>query len=393
VAGLILLALPVLAASSAGKGRWLTRLPAQLVEPANAESGAIPVLPSSYEWLPDRLLVQPDILVYADDYFHPAPATYVDRALQYLALPYLAFYGGNYAGFENALATGGPWSLVIFASENSGAPSSTRAALNAYVLGGGNLIAEDWYMGLDAGHALWTTLGVTWVGDDPSAAPISWWFPGHPFFITPFPAVPQFTARTNPGYGIIGQYVQPLGSFGPTGGYTATVCQQGHSALVIGNDGRTVFKGFLDGGNDADLNSNGVPDAQELWVNMISCLSAGSCPVPECEWGPAYDVTFFDDYGRSELCLNSSTGDYRYTVLKGTYAGQVFTGTAAITHYTPTYFLFGAPCNASSSHCLSGNWNTSRHAAAASLRSYTPRRFGSTLSDGNYLNSPPCGGP
>ncbi len=44
------------------------------------------------------------------------------------------------------------------------------------------------------------------------------------------------------------------------------------AALILGNGGRTVFKAFLDGQNDADLDNDGVMDGVELWINMISSM-------------------------------------------------------------------------------------------------------------------------
>jgi hypothetical protein len=123
-----------------------------------------------------------------------------------------------------------------------------------------------------------------------------------------------------------------------------------------------------------------------FFLDDISIVAA--CPTP----GPGYDMNFHDQYNRSELCLDSTTGDYVYNVLTGPYAGQSFTGTANIVQYLPTLFLFSTPCPPGSTHCLSGNWNVTRHSASAVLKSFTPVRFSATLFDANYNDSPPCGG-
>lgn len=39
--------------------------------------------------------------------------------------------------------------------------------------------------------------------------------------------------------------------------------------MVAGNDGRTLFRAFWDGPNQADRDGNGVPDGVQLWVNSI----------------------------------------------------------------------------------------------------------------------------
>ena len=38
---------------------------------------------------------------------------------------------------------------------------------------------------------------------------------------------------------------------------------------MLGNNDRTIFKGFIDGQNDKDLDNDGFPDNAELWINMI----------------------------------------------------------------------------------------------------------------------------
>ena len=44
---------------------------------------------------------------------------------------------------------------------------------------------------------------------------------------------------------------------------------------MIGNDGQTVYKGIRDLSTDADDDSDGVPDAVELWENIMTGLIEG----------------------------------------------------------------------------------------------------------------------
>jgi hypothetical protein len=55
------------------------------------------------------------ILVYADDYIHWAPNTFVDQALQLLGLSYTAYYDRELLRILKAALIGGTWDLVIFA--------------------------------------------------------------------------------------------------------------------------------------------------------------------------------------------------------------------------------------------------------------------------------------
>jgi Repeat of unknown function (DUF6923) len=212
------------------------------------------------------------ILIYADDIQHPAPNTFLDQALQALGLSYTAHYDGDWSGFLDSLTTQGPWDLVLVGNDMVGSSSSIRTALDNYVLGGGKLVIHDWAVSSDASHPLWTTLGIAFVSDDMDPPdPVFWWRPAHPFFNTP-ESVPQFTTLTGEIYGIYGQHVRRQPGFTALAGYTTPGPDADQAALILGNDRRTVFKGFLDGQNNADLDGDGVLDGVELWINLIHSM-------------------------------------------------------------------------------------------------------------------------
>lgn len=211
------------------------------------------------------------ILIFASDPYHAAPNTFLDQALQALGLSYTAYYS-DFVGFETALTAGGPWDLVLFESEVSGTPSSLWAALNNYVLGGGKLILNDWSVLFDPGNPLWATLGFEFVSNDTDPPdPVYWWKPAHPFFNTP-QSVPEFTTLTASIYGSYGQHVRRLPGFEALAGYTTPGPDPDQAALIVGNEGRTVFKGFLDGQNDANLDGDALLDGVELWINLIHSM-------------------------------------------------------------------------------------------------------------------------
>ena len=45
--------------------------------------------------------------------------------------------------------------------------------------------------------------------------------------------------------------------------------------MIVGNDARTVFKGFLDGQNSANLDADALMDGVELWINLIDGIQSG----------------------------------------------------------------------------------------------------------------------
>lgn len=230
-------------------------------------------LPSAKRWIsPIHSAATANILVYADEPVHLAPATFVDQALQGLGLPYTAYYDGEYGDFEAALTNAGPWDLVILAADNWSAPSTTLDALLAYVNGGGRLIAHAW--NVNGGHALWNAMGVSFVSDvgDPPD-PVYWWSASHPLFNQP-EGVPQFTSLDGGIFGVYGQNVNAIGDGVALAGYALTETA-GQAGLIVANEGRTIFRGFLDAQNSADLDADDKSDGMELWENLISYSLAG----------------------------------------------------------------------------------------------------------------------
>jgi subtilisin family serine protease len=228
------------------------------------------VTPSSWQWSPAAAAPARKVLVYADDPVHVAPDTHVDRALRRLGLPYTAHYNGDFAGFKANLDKGG-WDLVVLANDNVEMTADVLGALQSYVAGGGRLAAHSWLVGFSP-HQLWSTLGVGSVVDDRDPPdPVRWWDPGHAAVTVP-EQVPELTTLTAETYSIYGQHVTTLPGFEAVAGYTAAPAP-GEAALVIGNGGRTAFRGFLDGHNSADLDADGQPDGVELWVNLIEGLT------------------------------------------------------------------------------------------------------------------------
>jgi subtilisin family serine protease len=256
-----------------GSGEWLYRSETGVPMQSNQGDTAL-AYPSSYRWQPEGRLASLNILIYADDVIHTPPNTFLDMALQSLGLAYTAHYNGDWTGFETDLS-GGAWDVVLVGNDNWVPPASTLAALNTYVTGGGRLVFHSWTVAFDPGNALWTTLGFTWASDDNAPPdPVYWWEPGHPVFNDP-ESVPEFTSLNGGFYMVYGQHVEPLAGFQALAGFTTPGPDPNQAALVLGNDGRTVFKSFLDAHNSADLDGDTRMDGVELWINLIEGIQAG----------------------------------------------------------------------------------------------------------------------
>ena len=272
------------ARSSAGTATWLYRASEPVRLEAN-RGGRVPARPSAYRWQAAAPSGTGSILVYADDPVHPAPRTYVDLALQGLGLGYTAFYE-DWAGFEDALVSGG-WDLVLVANDNIPPDVSTLDAMADYVAGGGLMAIHSWTVGFEPGHPLWSLLGISFVADDTDPPdPVYWWDPGHPLFNDP-ESVPEVTQRDGDIYGIYGQHVAALDG-SALAGYTTPGPDPEEAAIVLGASENTIFKGFVDGDNSADLDDDGQLDGVEIWTNMIQGLFQGfSTDVPWLSVAPS----------------------------------------------------------------------------------------------------------
>ena len=256
----------------------------------------------------------PKILVYGDDFIHGIP-TYMDRALTRLHLSYTAYHVWAYAAFEDSLENGGPWDLVILSNEGGPAPpTSLLDALDQYVLAGGKLAIYCYLMGNTAEHPLWAHLGVSFreiVGTPP--LPVYWWEPDHLLFHAP-DSVPQFIALTSDMY-IYGQRVAPLPGGVAIAGYTQGGPQADQAAMVLGRRGSTIFRGFGDIANNADLNGDGVLDGVQLWENIIDYF-VGS--VPWMDEQPRWERVAAKTRSNSFMTVETTTmtvGTYRTAVV------------------------------------------------------------------------------
>jgi hypothetical protein len=103
---------------------------------------------------------------------------------------------------------------------------------------------------------------------------------------------------------------------------------------------------------------------------------------------PPYDTSFLDDAGNSLICFNSTTGDFKWTVLAGPGAGNSYTGTSVVTKNRLSTSL-NTPAGVSPGLRL--YWNRNLNSATAVLAPTMPTTSDPafTLSDANTTNNPP----
>jgi len=306
----------------AGTGVFKQDVKAAVEVPVNG-GGTKLAHPKAYTWTAAHPSADMSILVYADDIVHTAPETFIDQALQRLSLSYTAHYDADFEGFQSDLESGS-WDLVIFAGENFGPDFSLFDALNAYVDGGGRLVFTSWIVGFDPGQPLFEKLGFSYandVFDEPS--PVHWWEPEHPLFTFPEEA-PEWTDLNAIGYGVYGQTGDPLEGAEAAAGYTTPGPDEGAASLVIANDERTLFKGFVDASNDADIDGDDVLDGVELWENIVTGIGQGF--FTDVSWlseDPAAGTIPAHDSDAITLTIGDPSlapGEYRGTVVFQTNA-------------------------------------------------------------------------
>jgi len=251
-----------------GHGEWLQRstdgVPMQTI-------GGETVLahPSAYHWRPD-VPDSANVLIYADDFFELAPDTLLDYALQSLGVAYTAYYDGNFEGFARALAHDGPWDLVIFRDAYFDPHGVSFPEMLAYVRAGGVLVVDTGTIFRDFSDPLYAEMGVRYVSTLDMKT-VYWWQPSHRLFAVPEEA-PGHDVHCMPQWWPCTHLLDPVdGVSTAMVGYTASGSVAGQAALILRNDGRTLYKGFPDysSTHDEDADSDGRLDDIELWRNII----------------------------------------------------------------------------------------------------------------------------
>lgn len=116
--------------------------------------------------------------------------------------------------------------------------------------------------------------------------------------------------------------------------------------------------------------------------------------------GPTYDVSFMDDKGRSQFCVNTTTGAYQWSILSGPGAFSVFTGQLQVLNGGTLFVSLTTDPNALYlvydvyRHKANGYFYGSLLARPENAYAPAPPVY-SPLTDKNTRNDPPCreGGP
>jgi hypothetical protein len=215
------------------------------------------------------------ILVFDDNPINLEPS-FVSQAMDQFGLEY-TLESVSIERFAEYL-TASEWDLVIMNNTVVDIRFSTVLdLLNTHVVSGGRLIIYSAYHSSNLiDHELWGTLGVDFVDTNivpyrGEASPVYWWEDTHLIF-TYLRSVPEFLENINYWDGAeawsVQNSVRARQGFQALGGYSETP-SEGTAAIVVGNSSKTVYLGYADFINQADLDADSIEDASELWMNLI----------------------------------------------------------------------------------------------------------------------------
>jgi hypothetical protein len=201
--------------------------------------------------------------------------TDLDQALRSLDIPYTAVYA-NIPVFRETLV-GEDWDAVIFDHQLAFIYPFDLPVFDElldFQRRGGRLIASTWQIAEIPDHPLWAELGFRWLEDYETPEPVVWTDAEPRFFDVPND-VPDFI-QLEDLYLIDGHRTAAL----PGATVLARLLGrgQGADAMILANEGRTLYRAFLDGPNVSDRDQDGVLDTIELWRGLLVQMLAEDLP-------------------------------------------------------------------------------------------------------------------
>ncbi len=150
--------------------------------------------------------------------------------------------------------------------------------------------------------------------------------------------------------------------------------------LVVGNTGGTSAVDLVDT-SAFGVTNLATPGSYPVGVATFMAFSGSVITNP-------YNLHFKDDYGRSEMCVNSTVtpAQWKYSVLKGNGTGKTYTGTGTVVNGSGYMRL---TASAGSGYGLTLIYYTTAHRATATF-TYRPDAVSSALYDSNTLDDGPC---
>lgn len=161
------------------------------------------------------------------------------------------------------------WDLVILDGPYYSMDSYYDDILE-YVLEGGKLIMSEYFAMTDQYHPLWAALGIRIIEEIGNNRTLSIWDMSHPMIVAPNHYAAANLISTI-DYGSEGTLLEPFANATGLVG-NSTTYQTNQSLVVLRNDRKTIFNGFLIDQFQGDHDDSTYMDAYEFWQNEISYL-------------------------------------------------------------------------------------------------------------------------
>ncbi len=159
--------------------------------------------------------------------------------------------------------------------------TDTTIALTAianHVASGGKLIMSSYRVDSQPLNHLWALLGFAYANDQPNKVPLCIWQPGNPIFNLPnkYGATKFVPTRD---YGDEGDLLMTFGNATSLAG-NATTATTNKTNIVLRNDGKTLYNGYLIDQFKADYDNSSYKDNFELWENEIAFMLSPTIDSP-----------------------------------------------------------------------------------------------------------------
>ena len=208
---------------------------------------------------------QAKVLLYVNEPLSPNYyVTPVAQALNELGIPFALTFDSSYLNLSLSLYS---WELVVV---DMPLFSMNFDYFIDYVDSGGRLIMSNYNINTVPLHPLWAKLGFSYTAALPDFVPIFPWISSHDIFTTPaLYGAGNFTPFWD--YGDEGDLLTVYPNATALAGTTSSA-QTGKAIIVLRNDGKTLYNGYLIDEFSNDIDDSTYEDSFELWLNEIAFM-------------------------------------------------------------------------------------------------------------------------
>ncbi len=217
-----------------------------------------------------------DVLIYTDEVY--SANYYVSPLCKALNSLKMEFYLTFTDDFLNYSLNTGSWELLVIDLVNYAFVGSVFDNVKEFVDAGGYLLMTSYLVDSYSTHPLWATLGFSYASNFPNNDPFYVWDDANSIFNKPYDYnVTLFQPFTF--YSDDGDLLTVHDNATALAGYTASETID-NAVIVLRNDKRTLYNGFIIDELSGDNNFNGFKDNFELWTNELTFMfdQAGLLP-------------------------------------------------------------------------------------------------------------------